>query len=77
MEDPRRAFESLFGRPRALLGMLHAGALPGTPHAREPVDALIERAVSASETSAVIAWAECFFLMSAKTRTDVAPTARR
>lgn len=46
MEDPRTAFESLFGRPRALIGMLHAGALPGTPHAHASVDELIERAVA-------------------------------
>ncbi len=36
VEDPRRAFESLFGRPRALLGMLHAGATPGTPTPASP-----------------------------------------
>ncbi|MEO5617346.1 MAG: BtpA/SgcQ family protein [Candidatus Eisenbacteria bacterium] len=37
---------NIFGAPRALIGMLHLGALPGTPMAREPVGALIERAVS-------------------------------
>lgn len=26
--------------------MIHAGALPGSPHAREPIDALVERAVA-------------------------------
>ncbi len=36
----------LFGAPRALIGMLHAGALPGTPAAGEPLDALVERAVA-------------------------------
>lgn len=36
----------IFGAPRALIGMLHLGALPGTPAAREPVGALIEHAVA-------------------------------
>jgi uncharacterized protein len=38
--------DELFGRPRALIGMIHAGALPGTAHAREPLDALVGRAVA-------------------------------
>ena len=46
MHDPLRDFTALFHGPRCLIGMLHAGATPGTPHAREPVDALIERAVA-------------------------------
>jgi membrane complex biogenesis BtpA family protein len=41
----RSAFDDLFGRPRALVGMIHVGALPGTAHARDPLDALVGRAV--------------------------------
>lgn len=37
--------EALFGAPRALVGMLHVGALPGTPRARHSLDALIDDAV--------------------------------
>src|SRR5262245_47955589 len=40
------SFVELFGRPRALIGMIHAGALPGTAHARDGIEALVERAVS-------------------------------
>jgi hypothetical protein len=36
----------LFGSGRALIGMIHAGALPGTPAASEPVEALVKRAVA-------------------------------
>lgn len=32
--------------PRALIGMVHVGALPGTPRARDPVNALAARAVA-------------------------------
>lgn len=46
MHDPLRDFAALFGAPRCLIGMLHAGAMPGTPHARDPVDALAARAVA-------------------------------
>jgi len=34
----------LFGRPKALVGMIHVGALPGTPWARDPVAELSRRA---------------------------------
>ncbi len=46
MHDPLNEFSSLFGAPRALIGMLHAGALPGTPHAREGLDAIVDRAIT-------------------------------
>lgn len=36
---------SLFGAPRALIGMLHLGALPGTVAHRLPLEAIVERAV--------------------------------
>ena len=46
MTSPPQDFAALFGRPRALIGMLHAGALPGTAHSRDPVDELAARAVA-------------------------------
>jgi len=36
----------VFGAPRALIGMVHVGALPGTPASCDPVDALCARAVT-------------------------------
>ena len=39
-------FSSLFGGRRALIGMIHAGAMPGTPHARASIDALVAQAVT-------------------------------
>ena len=44
--DPLTRFQECFGAPRALIGMIHAGALPGTPAAHEPLDAVVERAVT-------------------------------
>ncbi len=40
------AIHELFGAPRALIGMLHLGALPGTPGARLSVDAIAAAAVA-------------------------------
>lgn len=34
----------IFGREKALIGMIHVGALPGTPFAREGLDAIVKRA---------------------------------
>lgn len=45
-QDPLSAFSACFGAPRALVGMLHLGALPGTPSASQSVETLIERAVT-------------------------------
>ena len=42
---PRGLIESLFGARRALIGMIHVGALPGTPEARLGLDAIVEAAV--------------------------------
>ena len=36
----------LFGVPRALIGMVHVGALPGTPEAADGLDALIAQALT-------------------------------
>lgn len=40
------AFLETFGAPRALIGMIHVGALPGTPAAHHAVDKLIQDAVA-------------------------------
>ena len=44
--DPRSAFSQVFGAPRALIGMVHVGALPGSPAAHQPVERLVEHAVA-------------------------------
>ncbi|HEY7480642.1 MAG TPA: BtpA/SgcQ family protein, partial [Gemmatimonadales bacterium] len=44
--DPLSTFGERFGAPRALVGMLHVGALPGTPAACHSLDELIERTVA-------------------------------
>ena len=41
----RSAFHARLGARRALIAMVHVGALPGTPSAREPLAVVIERAV--------------------------------
>jgi uncharacterized protein len=38
-------FHARLGAPRALIGMLHVGALPGTPAASEPIDRIVARAL--------------------------------
>jgi membrane complex biogenesis BtpA family protein len=38
-------FRERFQSPRALIGMIHLGALPGTPSAHKPIDVVVERAV--------------------------------
>lgn len=43
--DRAKAIRGLFGAPRALLGVVHVRALPGTPASRDPVAAIAERAV--------------------------------
>jgi membrane complex biogenesis BtpA family protein len=46
---PLSTFRDRFGDSRALVGMLHVGALPGTPPARDSVDALIRRTVDEAQ----------------------------
>jgi len=41
-----KSAQDLFGRDRALIGMVHLAALPGTPRSSEPVEAIAERAVA-------------------------------
>jgi membrane complex biogenesis BtpA family protein len=44
--DALTVFHECFGAPRALVGMLHLGALPGTPSASSSLDQLIQRALT-------------------------------
>src|SRR5499427_8807650 len=44
--DPRSAFAEAFGAPRALIGMVHVGALPGSPAASHSLERLVEHAVA-------------------------------
>jgi hypothetical protein len=44
--DPLSTFRERFGGPRALIGMLHVGALPGTPAACHSLEGLIEQSVA-------------------------------
>lgn len=43
---PVQAFAQLFGAPRALIGMVHVGALPGTPAAHHSVEKLAALALA-------------------------------
>src|SRR5579872_3022612 len=42
--DSKRIIHSLFGVPRALIGVIHVGALPGTPNSSDSVASLAEHA---------------------------------
>src|SRR5262245_63433424 len=44
-KDALAAFRDCFGAPRALVGMLHVGALPGTPSASHSIETLIQQAL--------------------------------
>jgi membrane complex biogenesis BtpA family protein len=44
--DPLSTFRDRLGSPRALIGMLHVGALPGTPSAGMPLEAIVEQAIA-------------------------------
>ena len=44
--DAVAAFRKCFGAPRALVGMLHLGALPGTPSASQSVETLIQQTLT-------------------------------
>ena len=46
METRAARMQRLFGAPRALIGMIHVGALPGTPSAHESIEAIAKRAAS-------------------------------
>ena len=42
---PHSSLVNALGSARALIGMIHVGALPGTPAATDPIDAIAQRAV--------------------------------
>jgi len=44
-DDALSSFRQCFGARRALVGMLHLGALPGTPSACQPLEQLIQQTV--------------------------------
>ena len=44
--DSRGVIQSLFGVPRALVGVIHAQALPGTPASRLSVSAIAKEAAA-------------------------------
>jgi membrane complex biogenesis BtpA family protein len=44
--DTRGVIKALFGVPRALIGVVHTGGLPGTPAGDRSIDQLVETAVS-------------------------------
>ena len=44
--DSQRTIPSIFGVPRALIGVIHLEALPGTPLSRHPVTAIVDTAVA-------------------------------
>ena len=43
--DPNGVVNSLFGVPRALIGVIHVGALPGTPSNQKSVAAIADEAL--------------------------------
>lgn len=52
MTDPRERFRAALGAPRALIGMIHVRALPGTPEARLAVDEIVAAAVAEAKVYA-------------------------
>src|SRR5581483_680273 len=44
--DSKRIIQSIFGVPRALIGVIHVGALPGTSASRQSVAGIAETAVA-------------------------------
>jgi len=44
--DSEGVIEAVFGVPRALIGVLHLDALPGTPNGGNTIDAIVQRAVA-------------------------------
>ncbi len=44
--DPQGIIDEIFGVPRALIGMIHVQALPGTPRGRRRVEEIVEQAVA-------------------------------
>jgi len=44
--DPRGVIKALFGVPRALVGVVHTGGLPGTPAGDRRIDEIVETAAA-------------------------------
>src|SRR5258705_10216558 len=44
--DPSGVITSLFGVPRALVGVVHTSGLPGTPSGNQGIDQIVETAVA-------------------------------
>jgi membrane complex biogenesis BtpA family protein len=44
--DAQTAFRECFGAPRALIGVLHVGALPGTPSTSQSIETLIRQTLA-------------------------------
>ena len=44
--DTLGVINSLFGVPRALVGVVHTGGLPGTPVGNQSIDQIVETAVA-------------------------------
>lgn len=63
--DSRNTIQSLFGAPRALIGVIHLDALPGTPGNRKGVRAIADAAVAEAE---IYAAAEFTGIMIENTR---------
>ena len=47
--DQNQIIESIFGVRRALVGMIHVQALPGTPHSQFSIDQVCDKAVKSAE----------------------------
>jgi uncharacterized protein len=47
--DSQRIFPALFGAPRALIGVIHLQALPGTPGGRQSLSAIVDAAAGEAE----------------------------
>jgi uncharacterized protein len=50
--DAKGIIASIFGAPRALIGVIHVGALPGTPGSRQSVAEIVEAAAVEARTYA-------------------------
>ena len=47
--DIRETMQATFDAPRALIGMIHVGALPGTPAATRAIDAIVDDAIAEAQ----------------------------
>ncbi len=47
--DRQHSTRALFGSERALVGMIHVGALPGTPRASQSIEAIVDAAIAEAQ----------------------------